>query len=121
MRSTDCSTCEDSEVEAARDHHAPARMSSQSRRLNFKGVLEHAQSCCVQIVHDEEEMQRQRKIHDQLITKGLEIITDSYIDVLEPCSFVRGRSDVRASLKRPMRRKAHKSCSISQHKRLVGL
>ncbi|WP_049761183.1 universal stress protein [Rubrobacter xylanophilus] len=33
---------------------------------------------------DEEEMQRQRKIHDQLITKGLEIITDSYIDVLEP-------------------------------------
>jgi nucleotide-binding universal stress UspA family protein/rubrerythrin len=33
---------------------------------------------------DEEEMKRQRKIHDQLITKGLEIITDSYIDVLEP-------------------------------------
>ncbi len=33
---------------------------------------------------DEDEMQRQRKIHDQLITKGLEIITDSYIDVLEP-------------------------------------
>src|SRR5918997_498573 len=29
-------------------------------------------------------MKRQRKIHDQLITKGLEIITDSYIDVLEP-------------------------------------
>src|SRR5919202_4036598 len=34
--------------------------------------------------HDEDEMKRQRKIHDQLITKGLEIITDSYIDVLEP-------------------------------------
>src|ERR671916_163741 len=33
---------------------------------------------------DEDEMERQRKIHDQLITKGLEIITDSYIDVLEP-------------------------------------
>ncbi len=33
---------------------------------------------------DEDEMKRQRKIHDQLITKGLEIITDSYIDVLEP-------------------------------------
>jgi len=33
---------------------------------------------------DEDEMHRQRKIHDQLITKGLEIITDSYIDVLEP-------------------------------------
>src|SRR3712207_9020340 len=26
---------------------------------------------------DEDEMKRQRKIHDQLITKGLEIITDS--------------------------------------------
>jgi nucleotide-binding universal stress UspA family protein/rubrerythrin len=33
---------------------------------------------------DEDEMKRQRMIHDQLITKGLEIITDSYIDVLEP-------------------------------------
>src|SRR5918912_1348279 len=33
---------------------------------------------------DEDEMKRQRKIHDQLITKGLEIITDSYIDFLEP-------------------------------------
>jgi nucleotide-binding universal stress UspA family protein/rubrerythrin len=33
---------------------------------------------------DEDEMKRQRQIHDQLITKGLEIITDSYIDVLEP-------------------------------------
>src|ERR687894_163857 len=33
---------------------------------------------------DEDEMKRQRKIHDQLISKGLEIITDSYIDVLEP-------------------------------------
>ena len=31
---------------------------------------------------DEDEMKRQRKIHDQLITKGLEISTDSYIDVL---------------------------------------
>src|SRR5918995_4080803 len=31
---------------------------------------------------DEDEMKRQRKIHDQLITKGLEIITDSYIDVI---------------------------------------
>src|ERR687889_72566 len=31
---------------------------------------------------DEDEMKRQRKIHDQLITKGLEIITDSYIVVM---------------------------------------
>ena len=33
---------------------------------------------------DEDERKRQRKIHDQLITKGLEIITESYIDILEP-------------------------------------
>lgn len=33
--------------------------------------------------HDETELERQRKIHDSLITRGLEIITDSYIDVIE--------------------------------------
>lgn len=33
--------------------------------------------------HDEKELERQRKIHDSLITRGLEIITDSYLDVIE--------------------------------------
>ncbi len=33
--------------------------------------------------HDETELERQRKIHDSLITRGLEIITDSYLDVIE--------------------------------------
>ncbi len=32
--------------------------------------------------HDEHELERQRKIHDSLITRGLEIITDSYLDVV---------------------------------------
>lgn len=32
--------------------------------------------------HDENELERQRKIHDSLITRGLEIITDSYLDVV---------------------------------------
>ncbi len=32
--------------------------------------------------HDEKELERQRKIHDSLITRGLEIITDSYLDVV---------------------------------------
>jgi nucleotide-binding universal stress UspA family protein/rubrerythrin len=32
--------------------------------------------------HDEKELERQRKIHDSLITRGLEIITDSYLDVI---------------------------------------
>ena len=33
--------------------------------------------------HDEQELDRQRKIHDSLITRGLQIITDSYLDVVE--------------------------------------
>jgi len=33
--------------------------------------------------HDEKELERQRKIHDSLITRGLEIITDSYLDVID--------------------------------------
>ncbi|MBT7935786.1 MAG: universal stress protein [Nitrospina sp.] len=30
---------------------------------------------------DEQELERQRNIHDQLITKGMEVISDSYLDV----------------------------------------
>ncbi|MDH5761340.1 MAG: universal stress protein [Nitrospinota bacterium] len=30
---------------------------------------------------DEQELEKQRAIHDQLITKGMEVITDSYLDV----------------------------------------
>ena len=32
---------------------------------------------------EEEELERQRKIHDSLITMGLQLISDSYIDVME--------------------------------------
>jgi len=32
--------------------------------------------------HDEQELEKQRKIHDSLITRGLELITDSYLDVI---------------------------------------
>lgn len=32
---------------------------------------------------EEEELEKQRDIHDSLITKGLEVITDSYLDVFE--------------------------------------
>ena len=31
--------------------------------------------------HDEKELDRQRQIHDSLITRGLQIITDSYLDL----------------------------------------
>ena len=33
---------------------------------------------------DEEELEKQRNIHDQLITKGMEVISDSYLDVPKP-------------------------------------
>ena len=33
--------------------------------------------------HDEKELERQRRIHDSLITRGLEIITDCYLDIID--------------------------------------
>ncbi|HKN87959.1 MAG TPA: universal stress protein [Nitrospiraceae bacterium] len=33
--------------------------------------------------HDEKELDRQRQIHDSLITRGLQIITDSYLDFID--------------------------------------
>ena len=33
--------------------------------------------------HDEKELDRQRQIHDSLITRGLQIITDSYLDYVD--------------------------------------
>ncbi|MBI3604871.1 MAG: universal stress protein [Nitrospirae bacterium] len=33
--------------------------------------------------HDEKELEKQRRIHDSLITRGLEIITDSYLDIIQ--------------------------------------
>src|SRR5690348_18511171 len=32
---------------------------------------------------DEQELERQRKIHDSLITRGLQLISDSYLDVMK--------------------------------------
>src|SRR2546425_5643073 len=33
--------------------------------------------------HDENELERQRQIHDSLITRGLQIITDSYLAIVD--------------------------------------
>src|SRR5437773_6985624 len=33
--------------------------------------------------HDKNELERQRQIHDSLITRGLQIITDSYLDIVD--------------------------------------
>ena len=38
---------------------------------------------CPEEYHDEKELDRQRKIHDSLITRGLQIITDSYLDYVD--------------------------------------
>ena len=32
---------------------------------------------------DEQELDRQRRIHDSLITRGLQLISDSYLDVMK--------------------------------------
>jgi len=39
---------------------------------------------------DERELERQRKIHDSLITMGLQLISDSYLDVMEQKCRARG-------------------------------
>ncbi|HYY15554.1 MAG TPA: universal stress protein, partial [Gammaproteobacteria bacterium] len=39
---------------------------------------------------DEKELERQRKIHDSLITMGLQLISDSYLDVMERRSAATG-------------------------------
>jgi nucleotide-binding universal stress UspA family protein len=39
---------------------------------------------------DEQELERQRKIHDSLITRGLQLISDSYLDVLKATAAERG-------------------------------
>lgn len=43
---------------------------------------------------DEQELERQRKIHDSLITRGLQLISDSYLDVLKQETAARGVTDV---------------------------
>src|SRR5207245_7782279 len=35
---------------------------------------------------DEQELERQRKIHDSLITRGLQLISDPYLDVMKAAS-----------------------------------
>src|SRR5215207_11585799 len=39
---------------------------------------------------DENELERQRKIHDSLIAMGLQLISDSYLDVMEKKSAAAG-------------------------------
>lgn len=56
-------------------HVYAAKLHDFRFRQMERGLPEHYQR--------EEELKRQRKIHDSLITKGLELISESYLDVLE--------------------------------------
>ncbi len=47
---------------------------------------------------EESELERQRDIHDDLITRGLSVITDSYLDEAEACCTRAGLNYVRRSL-----------------------
>src|SRR3989449_8406277 len=44
---------------------------------------------------DEHELERQRKIHDSLIAMGLQLISDSYLDVIARRAEAAGRSEER--------------------------
>ena len=39
---------------------------------------------------EEQELERQREVHDDLISRGLSIITDSYLDQAEKCCSMQG-------------------------------
>src|SRR5438128_5267229 len=56
-------------------HAYAAKMHHQRFKQREAGVTEE--------YHDENELERQRQIHDSLITRGLQIITDSYLDIVD--------------------------------------
>ena len=62
-----------SEATVTASHVYAAKMHDVRFRQMESGLPEEYQ--------DEEELEKQRNIHDQLITKGMEVITDSYLDV----------------------------------------
>ncbi len=62
-----------SETTISASHVYAAKMHDVRFRQMESGLPEEYQ--------DEEELEKQRAIHDQLITKGMEVITDSYLDV----------------------------------------
>jgi len=69
--------------------------------------------------HDENELERQRQIHDSLITRGLQIITDSYLDIVDRRrrSEHSGRTAVagRPELQGPRRRHQHQRLRPRHH------
>jgi len=63
----------DSGAKVTSSHVYAAKMHDVRFRQMESGLPEEYQ--------DEKELEKQRAIHDQLITKGMEVITDSYLDV----------------------------------------
>lgn len=64
---------EDKDAVISASHVYAAKMHDVRFRQMESGLPEEYQ--------DEQELEKQRAIHDQLITKGMEVITDSYLDV----------------------------------------
>ena len=64
---------QDSDAIITASHVYAAKMHDVRFRQMESGLPEEYQ--------DEEELEKQRNIHDQLITKGMEVISDSYLDV----------------------------------------
>ena len=67
------SSSEENDTVVSASHVYAAKMHDVRFRQMESGLPEEYQ--------DEQELEKQRAIHDQLITKGMEVITDSYLDV----------------------------------------
>src|SRR5438034_2415602 len=69
---------------------------------------------------DEHELERQRKIHDSLIAMGLQLISDSYLDVMARRAASRGPFAVRRLSARPCHRPLAKDRRLSDHHLLAA-
>ncbi|MFQ6007236.1 MAG: universal stress protein, partial [Woeseia sp.] len=69
--------------------------------------------------HKEPELERQREVHDDLISRGLSIITDSYMDQAEKSSFARGVELARCSLEGKNYRALASEVNSGRHDLLV--
>jgi len=74
-------TCIDLALELAKGHETKITASHVYAAKMHDVRFRQMESGLPEEYQDEEELEKQRGIHDQLITKGMEVITDSYLDV----------------------------------------
>jgi nucleotide-binding universal stress UspA family protein len=68
---------------------------------------------------EEQELERQREVHDDLISRGLSIITDSYLDQAEKCCTAQGIGFARCSLEGKNYRALVNEANSGRHDLLV--